>query len=184
VVVESGGLSAVNILVTSTQPLQADSFSDNEMGAEVPVIDIHHAASSNAHNSAAISTQLDPILPTNPSTNYINVYFGQRRMKPMPAMMPTRFPMIDRNNFQPLFATTFVGGMPISSGDPSSLSFERIMRRKSRNPNIVAAVIWYPYGNHAHPKIASLLIAKLRNQERVHLDSGELVANPRPLVDC
>ncbi len=28
---------------------------------------------------------------------------------------------------------------------------------------LVAAVIRYPYGNHAHAKIASLLIAKLRN---------------------
>jgi hypothetical protein len=45
-------------------------------------------------------------------------------MIPMPAMMPNRFPMIDWNKFQPLYATTFVGGMPISSGDPSSLSFD------------------------------------------------------------
>jgi hypothetical protein len=51
-------------------------------------------------------------------------------MTSMPAMMPTRFPMIDMNNFQPLYATTFVGGMPISSGDPSSLSFD-IMRRNN-----------------------------------------------------
>jgi hypothetical protein len=71
----------------------------------------------------------------------------QRMMKPMPAMLPTRFPMIDRNNFQPLIATTFVGGMPISSGDPSSLSFDSMRRnnpsrgrdkvsvRKPRNPS-------------------------------------------------
>jgi hypothetical protein len=137
-IAESGGLSAVNVL-TSTQPLQADSLSDNEMGAEIIAINIHHAASSNAHNSASISTQLDPILQTNPSSNYINVHFGKRRMKPMPAMMPTRFPVIDRNNFQPLYATTFVGGMPISSGDPSSLSFDRTMRRNNRGRDTVAA---------------------------------------------
>jgi hypothetical protein len=55
-VVESGGLRAVNIL-TSTQPLQLDSSSDNEMGAEIPAIDIQHAA-INAHNSASISTTI------------------------------------------------------------------------------------------------------------------------------
>jgi hypothetical protein len=55
-VAESGALRVVNIL-TSTQPLQEDSLSDNELGAEIPAIDIHHAASSNAqHNSASIST--------------------------------------------------------------------------------------------------------------------------------
>jgi hypothetical protein len=40
---------------------------------------------------------------------------------------------------------------------------------------LVADVIRYPHRNHAHAKIASLLIAKLRNQERVHLDSNALV---------
>jgi hypothetical protein len=51
---------------------------------------------------------------------------------------------------------------------------------------LVADMIRYPYENHEHAKIASLLIAKLRNQERVHLDSDALVANPHPLliVNC
>jgi hypothetical protein len=165
-VVESGGLSAVNIL-TSTQPLQADSLSDNEMVAEIPAIDIHHAA-INAHNSASLSPQLDhPILQTpNPSTekNYINIHFGQRMMKPMPAMMPTRFPMIDRNNFQPLYATTFVGGMPISSGYPSSLSFNTMRRN---NPS------------RGHDKVS---VRKPRNPSRRH-DKVSL-RKPRTCKNC
>jgi hypothetical protein len=165
-VVESGGLSAVNIL-TSTQPLQADSLSDNEMVAEIPAIDIHHAA-INAHNSASLSPQLDhPILQTpNPSTekNYINIHFGQRMMKPMPAMMPTRFPMIDRNNFQPLYATTFVGGMPISSGYPSSLSFDTMRRN---NPS------------RGHDKVS---VRKPRNPSRRH-DKVSL-RKPRTCKNC
>jgi hypothetical protein len=73
-----------------------------------------------------------PALTTSISTS------GKRMMKTN-AMMPTRFPIIDMNNFQPLYATTFVDGMPVSSGDPSSLSFDTMRRNNPSHRREVLA---------------------------------------------
>jgi hypothetical protein len=86
--------------------------------------DVNTNTNASSSTSNSNPNQRDSTMQTRPSTNpnsYIRTHFGHRFMTPMPAMMPTRFPVIQPNNYQPVYRTHFVGGMPISSGQPSLL---------------------------------------------------------------